>query len=84
MNAPGSGRSFPARRDLKTDVLDDQLIRIVVATMTTAIDKLGRVATARRFDASTAAAHIYKLRQTVAGLTLEALRTWPSGKDLPT
>lgn len=77
MTVPGSGSAGPARGVPKGS-LDDHLMRIVVATMNTAVDRLSRAATARRLGTPEAAAHIHNLSQTVAGVTLDALRTWPS------
>lgn len=77
---PGGGRSCPGR-GASTRPVDDHLMRIVVATMNSAVDRLSRAAIARRWDSPASAAHIQKLSQAVAGVTLDALRTWPSTRE---
>ncbi len=80
MTVPGSGRSRPGG-GASTRPLDDHLMRIVVATMNIAVDRLSRAAMARRWDSPASAAHIQKLSQVVAGVTLDALRTWPATRE---
>lgn len=80
MTVPGGGTAGPVRGVPKGS-LDDHLVRIVVATMDNAVDRLIRAATARRLGTPEVAAHIHKLSQTVAGVTLDALRTWPSSGE---
>jgi len=80
MTMPGSGRTWPVR-DVPKHTPDDHLMRIVVATMNNAVDRLSRAATTRGLDTPVAAAHVHRLSQTVAGVTLDALRTWPSANE---
>lgn len=69
-------------RGARSDTMADRLMRIVVATTNSAIDSLCRgAATARRLDSPAAAAHIDKLSQAIAGMTLDALRTWPATRE---
>ena len=77
MTAPGNGRAWsPVGTSNRSD---DHLMRIVVATMNNAVDSLNRAVTARRLGTPEGADHIRRLSQVVAGVTLDALRTWPSG-----
>ena len=68
-------------RGAYSGTVEDHLMRIVVATMNHAVDVLCRAATARSLDSSAVSEHICKLGQAIAGMTLDALCTWPdSGK----
>lgn len=80
MTAPGNGRTWPPVGKSNRS-LDDHLMRVVVATMNNAVDSLNRAVTARRLGTPEGADHIRKLSQVVAGVTLDALRTWPSGNQ---
>ena len=78
MTAPGNGRAW-SPEGTSNRSLDDHLMRVVVATMNNAVDSLNRAVTARRLGTPEGSDHIRKLSQVVAGVTLDALRTWPSG-----
>lgn len=70
-----SGR-WPAGGTLGGTV-EDRVMRIVVATMNNAVIALRRAATVRSVDNPALSEHVSSLAQAIAGLTLEALRTWP-------
>lgn len=60
---------------------EDHLMRIVVATANNAAEKLCRAAGAYHGNSPAVAAHIRKLAQAIAGMTLDTLRTWPTDSE---
>lgn len=57
---------------------EDMVMRLIIATMNTTVTKLTRVADGRRSISPSVAAHVGHLAEHVAGVTLDALRTWPA------
>jgi len=76
MTAPGNG-SAGVPSGSSSQSLDDQLVRIVVASMNSVVDRLQRAGSTRGLGTPEGAAHVRRLSQVVAGVALDALRTWP-------
>lgn len=55
-------------------------LRMVVVTMNTAVSSLARVARAHREDSPKVAAHVRQFSEEIAGVTLDALQSWPHDK----
>ncbi len=49
----------------------------ILAAANDAVTRMSRTARRREFDRPAVAAHINELAQQIAGVTLDALRTWP-------
>lgn len=60
--------------------VQDIVMRSVVATMNTTVHTLSRTADTRAFDSPATAEHVHRLSQRIAGVTLDALRTWPEAE----
>jgi hypothetical protein len=57
---------------------DDQAMRLVLVMMNATVSTLMRSARTRQADRPDVAAHLRILSERVAGVTLDALRTWPA------
>ena len=55
-------------------------MRSTVAAVNAAVRVLSSVARAWELDSPRTAAHLRRLSQELAGITLDALRSWPSSK----
>lgn len=68
----------PPKRDKRPNCpSDEQLVRIVIATANQAVDILSRTATAHKEELPEVSGHVHELSRAIAGMTLDALRTWP-------
>ena len=79
MTAPTS----PPGRSLNGDSrgsVEDAAMRSTVAAVNAAVRVLSSVARAWELDSPRTAAHLRRLSQELAGITLDALRSWPSSK----
>ena len=57
--------------------LDDLLMRVVLAAANQAVTSLSTAARTHVHERPAVTAHIEELAQQIAGITLDALRTWP-------
>jgi hypothetical protein len=68
---------WPLRDKRPNCTSEEQLVRIVVATANQAVDMLSRTAEAHRGDHPKASDHIRQLSRAIAGMTVDALSSWP-------
>ena len=68
---------WPLRDKRPNCTSEEQLVRIVVATANQAVDTLSRTAEAHRGDHPEVSEHIRKLSRAIAGMTVDALSSWP-------
>ena len=77
MSSPEAREPRPLRDKRPNCTSEEQLVRIVVATANQAVDALSRTAEAHRGDHPEVSQHIRELSRAIAGMTLDALCTWP-------
>jgi hypothetical protein len=77
VSAPEISMPWPIRDKRPNCTTDEQLVRIVITTANQAVDILSRTATAHEPDRPAEAGHIRQLSRAIAGMTLDALFTWP-------
>lgn len=80
MSNPGVGGARLIRGTAR-ETAEDAVKRSVAATVHNALAVLSRAARAREFDNPATAGHIHRLSQHIAGITLDALRTWPEATE---
>lgn len=62
---------------MRANDVDDGLVRLVVAAVTDTLSSLTRTAEIHQFDRPNSTAHIQRLSEDIAGVTLDAIRSWP-------
>lgn len=76
MTATGNRGARPVS-GMPHQTVEDAVMRTMVAAVQSTVTVLARTARGREFDSPATTAHIHRLGQHIAGVTLDAPRSWP-------